>query len=964
MLAPSSSRSRLSVRSFAFVATFLLSLVSARASDEIDYVERIRPILATRCFNCHGPDEGSRAAELRLDRREDAYGAGESGETAIVPGDPDASELIARIRSDEAGYRMPPSDHAPPMPADEIELLERWIASGAAMQDHWSFQPPAAAAPPLTGSSWPRRPLDAFALAKLEQLGLSPADEAEPAVLARRLSLDLVGLPPDRSDVDELLAGERPDAVERYVDRLLASPAFGERWGALWLDLARYADSQGYAQDSPRNIWRYRDWVIDAINADMPFDAFTIEQLAGDLLDDPTDEQRIATAFHRNTMTNSEGGTDDEEFRSAAVVDRVVTTMQVWMGVTMACAQCHSHKYDPITQHEFFRLYAVWNQTEDQDHPEELPLLSLDSAEQRERRAALAAEVARLEALVAAQAAEAAPTLPPLAADAPLEVRHLRIELPGADRILSLAEVQAFVGERNVATAGVATQSSTDYEGDAARGIDGNTDGDYAGARSTTHSRQGADPWWEVDLGSPMSIDRIAIWNRSDAAGIGERLRGARLVLLDAERRPLWIAPLDPLPAPSLELTIPATAGERTEATLAAIDSWWRESGAGATPETIALAAARKQLDELKPDVVTPVMRELPTERQRRTFVHLRGNFRAPGDEVTAGLPTAFGPTPAIERPTRLDVARWLVGSDNPLTARVIVNRHWEQLFGTGLVETAEDFGTQGAWPSHPQLLDHTAVNLRERGWGIKFLLRELATSATYRQSSEATDEKLRLDPQGTWLSRGPRFRLPAETIRDQALAIGGLLSRKMHGPSVRPIRPKLGLSSAFGGSTDWETSPGEDARRRGLYTSWRRTTPYPSMTMFDATSREVCTVRRIRTNTPLQALVTLNDPVYVEAAQGLARRLLTEGSTDRDERLARLVELTLLRAPTAEELDVLRAAHDRTRDQMTEDPASAETLATRPLGPLPPQVDPIEAAVWTVLANVMLNLDETLARP
>lgn len=937
---------------------------AAAEEPDLDFVSQIRPILATRCFNCHGPDEGSRVAALRLDEREGALAGGESGDPALVPGDPDASELIARIRSHEDGYRMPPSELGPRLSEEEIAILERWVLAGGDFRSHWSFNPLERPVVPASASTWPDSSLDAFILQRLETLTLSPAERGDRRTLARRLAVDLNGLPPDAIDFQEWTTSDRPDAAARYVDRLLASPTFGERWAVVWLDLARYADSQGYAQDSPRNIWRYRDWVIDAINADMAFDQFTLEQLAGDLLPNATEEQQIATAFHRNTMTNSEGGTDDEEFRSAAIVDRVNTTMQVWMGLTMSCAQCHSHKYDPISQEEYFRFYDVFNQTEDRDHPEELPVLAIESEDLRKQRSTLSSEIERLRAIVAEQRLADVNTLPPLDAATEIQPRVVRVELRAENAFLSLAEVQLWSGETNVAIGTTASQSSTDYEGAAARAIDGNTDGHYVNAASTTHTAQETNPWWEVDLGQSKAIERVTIWNRTDTPEVGQRLKPFRVILLDEQRHPLWVGTFDSAPAPSTDIALPKTAGERDEATLAAVQTWWAETGNGATPEAMALAVAEKRLAELKPDVVTPVLRELPLESRRTTFVQLRGNFRAKGDQVQAGLPESFASWFEVENPNRRDVAQWLTDPRNPLTSRVIVNRYWEQLFGTGIVETAEDFGTQGAWPSHPELLDHLAIEFIEHDWDVKWLLREMVLSSTYLQSSATTPDKLRLDPQNVWLSRGPRFRAPAETIRDQALASAGLLSHKMHGPPVRPPRPNLGLNSAFGGSTDWETSPGEDRFRRGLYTTWRRTTPYPSMTTFDATSREVCTIRRIRTNTPLQALVTLNDPVYIEAAQGLARRVLLEAEPSIDAQLDRLMELALFRQPTEEERQILKETEARTRSQLAADTAGTEALATRPLGPLPANIAPLDAAVWTVLANVILNLDESLSRP
>jgi hypothetical protein len=643
------------------------------------------------------------------------------------------------------------------------------------------------------------------------------------------------------------------------VDRLLASPAFGERWARGWLDLARYADSAGYAQDPPRTIWRYSDWVIQAFNSNLPFDQFTIQQLAGDLLDNPDEMQLLATAFHRNTMTNSEGGTDDEEFRNAAIVDRVNTTMQVWMGLTMGCAQCHTHKYDPITQEEYFRIFAIFNNTQDSDKGDERPTLNTLPRSLQIQRDQLQREIEQLEQAVLALDKQKV-ELPERSG--PLKTRFVRLELPAPQAFLHVAEVQAFSGERNLARQGKARQSSVDFAGPPQLAIDGNTDGDYA-AKSVIHTSQQDNPWWEVQLSADAALDRVVVWNRTDN-GTHSRLSVLRVVLLDAQRQPLWIETVKVPPNPSRAFTIPREFAQVQPATRGALASYLTQGGGRQTPEQQALEAKKKQLAALR-GVATPIMRELPASQRRQTFLQYRGNFLDKGPEVQPGVPAAF--RPLKHNADRLGLAHWLVDPQNPLTARVAVNRIWEQLFGTGLVETSEDFGVQGMPPSHPELLDDLAVGFMESGWDVKRLIRRIVTSATYRQSSRVSQEGLERDPANRLLARGPRFRLSAEMIRDQALSVGGLLSRRMLGPSVQPPRPVLGLRAAFGGSTDWNTSPGQDKFRRGLYTSWRRTTPYPSMTTFDAPSREFCTVRRIRTNTPLQALVTLNDPVYFEAA-------------------------------------------------------------------------------------------------
>ena len=761
---------------FRLVGLILLWSTVAGA-DEIDFNRDIRPLLANHCLRCHGPDAEAREAGLRLDEFAAATAELDSGAQAIVPGDSESSELVARITSDDDDYRMPPA--GPPLEPSTIDLLRKWIQGGADFRQHWSFEP-------IRRPEFPRVKatadgIDLFVREKLAEFGLTPHEQAERTALIRRVSLALIGLPPTPEEVARFAAHPGPNAYVELVERLLASPRFGERWARVWLDLARYADSAGYAQDPERVIYRYRDWVIDAYNSGMPFDEFTIDQLAGDLRDDPTNAQLLATAFHRNTMTNSEGGTSDEEFRHAAVVDRVNTTMQVWMGLTMGCAQCHDHKYDEITQEEYYQFFAIFNNTADADRGDESPWLEEYTPDQKRQREQFAHKAGRL--------------------------------------------------------------------------------------------AQDSDQHKEL-------MKQLA------------SIRGVR----------------------------------------------------------------------------TPIFRELQGDQRRATFVHVRGNYQTRGKEVAPGVPGSLHPIK--QGPNRLDLSRWLTSQDNPLTARVIVNRCWEQLFGQGLVTTSEDFGTQGELPSHPKLLDYLAAELVAHEWDTKWLLREIVASQTYRQSSQVRPETRELDGSNRWLSRGPRFRLPAEMIRDQALAASGLLSDKMHGPSVRPPRPKLNLRSAFGGSTDWEASEGEDRYRRGLYTSWRRTTPYPSMTTFDAPSREFCTVRRIRTNTPLQALVTLNDPVYIEAAQALARRILGESGDDDPSRIDYGFQLVVSRSPGDEETSRVHRLLQDTRAHFEADRMAAKRMAYDPL----PNQDRdretetedndgvVELATWTVVSNVLLNLDETLS--
>jgi mono/diheme cytochrome c family protein len=761
-----------------------LAAQAARAGD-IDFNRDVRPILSNNCYACHGPDDKVRKADLRLDTRD---GATENG--AVVPGRPDESELIRRVRSDESGEVMPPPKTGKKLTGREVELLTEWVKQGAPYAKHWSYvKPERPPLPVVKNNAWARNGIDLFILARLEREGLRPQPEADRYALIRRASLDLTGLPPTVEEVDAFVNDPAPNAYEKLIDRLLAKPAFGEHWARLWLDLARYADSAGYADDPPRTIWAYRDYVIRSFNANKPFDRFTVEQIAGDLLPGAAEEQLIATAFHRNTLTNNEGGTSDEEFRNVAVVDRVNTTMAVWMGTSMACAQCHTHKYDPISQTEYFRFFAFFNNTEDADRADESPVLEVgDTPARKKLRTELTAEAAKL------------------------------------DR---LARFQPAV----------------------------------------------------IQAGLKIQADLL-----------------------------------------------------------------------------------RKRAELFKPETTVPIMRELPPDKRRVTKLQYRGNFLDTGDTVTEGVPAAFHPLPEGAAANRLTLARWLVSPDNPLTPRVTANRFWEQIFGTGLVRTSEEFGSQGELPSHPELLDWLAVEFRDGGWDVKRFLKLLVTSAAYRQSSRVTPELLAKDPDNRLLSRGPRFRLPAETVRDQALFVSGLLSSKMYGPSVKPPQPEFGLTAAFGRTLDWKPSDGEDRYRRGLYTEWRRTNPYPSMTTFDAPSREACALRRDRTNTPLQALVTLNDPVYVEAAQALARRMSAAKGTPA-EKLTHGFRLCVARPPSEKELAVLVKLYEEARAKYAADPAKAAKMAADPLGPAPKGVDVAELAALTVVGNVLLNLDEMILK-
>jgi hypothetical protein len=756
----------------------------AVADEPVSFARDVRPILADFCWTCHGPDASSREAELRLDQYAQATAARDGG-AAIVPGDSDGSELIRRIVAEEVEVRMPPAESGRVLSADQVAVLRRWIEQGAGYEEHWSLQPVAAPVPPaVSDPGWPRTAVDRFILARLDAVDLPPSPPAPRHTLIRRVYLDLLGLLPPADAVDRLVADARPDWYERLVEGLLASPHFGERWGRYWLDLARYADSHGYTNDDPRIMWPYRDWVLAAVNRDMPFDAFTVEQLAGDLLPQPTPEQLIATGFHRNTLINTEGGVKADQFRDEQVKDRVDTTGVVWLGLTVGCAKCHSHKYDPLDQAEYYRLYAFFNSTADENSIE--PTVRGADQETRQAIESLEAQLASLRA--------------------PIDT-------------------------------------------------------------AAQHTSQEQDP------AKPQ-----------DQSAAQQRLRELERQLAEWERR---------------------------------------------YPKTM-------------------VLREL--EAVRPTHVQVRGDFLRPGEAVDADTPAVLPPlresTAAGRRSDRRDLAEWLVRPDHPLTARVQVNRIWLRLFGRGLVETDDDFGTQGTLPTHPELLDWLAREF-QADWSTKRLVRLIVTSAVYQQSSALRDDLRAADPRNQWLARQSRLRVEAEIVRDLALAASGLLTPTVGGPSVHPPQPD-GVYAFTQHVREWPTDTGSQRYRRGLYTFFYRSAPHPLLSTFDVPKFNQTCTRRDRSNTPLQSLTMANDAALLELAEGVARRVLCAVPSDADDadrtRLAHLFRLCLVRPADVAELDRLEAYlhSERARWQAA---GGAET------------------DVWTSVARVVLNLDEFITR-
>jgi mono/diheme cytochrome c family protein len=808
---------------------FGVFLAAACSAEPIHFSRQIRPILSENCIACHGPDDKGRKGKLRLDDEQDAK-RDRKGDFVILPGKPEQSELIKRIESDDPDEVMPPPKQHKTIPPAQLALLKEWIRQGAPWGRHWSYEPVARPTVPANGEA---NPVDAFLADRQKKEGLTWSAEAPKSVLIRRIALDVTGLPPTPAEVAQLTDAPHADVVAHF----LAKPAYGEHWARQWLDLARYADSAGYPSDPGRTIWAYRDWVIKALNRNQPFDQFVVDQLAGDLLPDPTEDQIIATAFHRNTMTQNEGGTSDEEFRNAAVIDRVNTTYAVFMGTTMACAQCHTHKYDPITITEYFQSYAFLNQSADSDKKDESPL-------------------------------------------------H-EIYPPGVK-----AKRDQWMKESAAAEAAFKKTEPTWLAG--------------------------FDEWLAK---KPKSADKA--------------LKAA----LDAPKDKRTKAQDNLLRQHYVRNVSPATKAERAKAD-----------------------ALKKQIADSAP-VTVPIMQDLAGEKRRKTFVQLRGNWQALGDQVDEGVPTHLARWDETYPKNRLGLARWIVRPDNPLTARVTMNRLWESVFGVGIVRSSEEFGSQGDLPVHPELLDWLASEFVASGWDTKKILSLLLNTRAYRQSSASDAQRNERDPDNRFVARGPRFRPSGEMLRDQALAVSGLLSAKMYGAPVRPMRPNLGLNIAFGGSGDWVTSTGEDRWRRSLYTDTRRSTPYPSFATFDAPNRETCVIRRDRSNTPLQAFVTLNDPVFVETSQALARRLLKEGGATDESRLKLAYALCLSREPDAGELKTLKALLARSLAEYRADVAQAAKMATQPLGPADKDADVPTLAAWTAVSSVIMNLDEFLMR-
>jgi hypothetical protein len=1027
---------------FAMLSTLAFG-ADPKSTSKVDFNRQVRPILSEKCFKCHGPDEAEREGGLRLDQRESALQPTDSGLLAIVPGKPHASSLIAKINSKRKSLVMPPAETNKSLTDAEKSTLAAWIEQGADYQTHWSFTKPLKPRlPTVKQSDWPKTPIDTFLLATMESKGLAPSPEADKPTLIRRITLDLTGLPPSSSEVDAFLADSSPKAFEKVVDRLLSNPRYGERMALDWLDAARYADTHGYHIDSGRDMTRWRDWVINAFNQNMPYDQFTLEQLAGDLLPNPTVDQKVASGFHRNHMINFEGGAVPEEYHNAYIVDRVNTTGTVWLGMTVGCAQCHDHKYDPITQKDYYRLYSFFHNVPenglDGSKGNASPMIPVPSAIQAKEIESINTKSQSIEHKLnqpwpevdkSQQEWEASASA--LKATAWRVANLSKLESRGKAKFTRQPDESVLVTGRNAdkdvyvltmpfagePLTGVRVEALPDASlkgGGPGRSVNGNivmTDVKLEISTSdkpevfklvelVTSSADFSQPTFPVSFAidtnpaTGWGIDpevgkaHFAIFGTKSALNFP---KGSRLRLTLAFESQFAAHQLgrfristtsasDPhgksaMPqAVASALTKPAA--QRNADELALIRAHYRtevsSEGKLLAKELASLRLERSKLESKIPTAM--VMSEMT--KGRDTFILRRGQYDQKAEKVTAGVPSFLPPLPPGTVPNRLAFARWLISPENPLVSRVTVNRLWQSFFGTGLVKSTEDFGSQGEQPSHPALLDWLAVEFLtpERAgakpWDLKAMVRLFVTSAAYRQSSRVSPESLAKDPENRLLSHAPRYRLPAEFIRDLALSTSGLLDPKIGGASVSPYQP-AGLWEELASRSDgknWSAqeyvqSHGQDLYRRTMYTFWKRTSPPPTLVTFDAPDRETCTVRRGRTNTPLQALVLLNDPTYVEASRKLAERMMVEGGSTEESRVTFAFRQVLSRQPSPTELAILRDVYHEALVKFNKDRKSALKLLSVGESPSNSKLDSAELAAFSTVASVILNLDEAVTK-
>jgi hypothetical protein len=1024
---------------------------AAPAEIPIDFARDVRPILANHCWACHGFDEGNRAAGLRLDVRDVAIASLKNGHRAIVPGNLKESAVVQRLFHEKAARRMPPPDFKKQISAVQRDTLRRWIETGAPYADHWAFVAPKRPGLPATKDhAWPINPIDYFILHRLQQEGMTPSPQAPRGTLLRRAALDLTGLPPTLQDLEAFMADTSPQAYEKAVDRFLASPRYAEKMAVAWLDVARYADTNGYNNDEERPMWPWRDWVIDAFHKNMPFDRFLVEQIAGDLLPSATLEQKIATGFNRNHVLTTEGGIIDEEYRVEYVADRVHTTATAVLGLSMQCARCHDHKYDPISQREYYQFFAYFNNNQDRPGTiKALPVhaqLQLSAVQQRleklspllkARSNQVDDAVARWETALSADekkklAATGLALRLPLdegAGDTVADANHnakgvirgnvkwvagkfgKALEFDG-NTYVDLGQAGVLDSQAPFAisawvfpTGADGTIVSKIDDKNAYRGYDLLIEGGGKlachlvhhwpddGLKVLTKLSVPLNAWHHVALtydGSRKAAGvRIFVDGKSQALDVAnDNLKGSLLspISLHLGKRGHSLpfkGKIDEVQILHQQLSadevtrlaagqtvgnllelLAVGPGKRTEPQKAQIRQYFLENVDAEfrmlRTEQATLEKQKAELEKLA--VPTMVMQEMPNRRD--TFVLKRGQYDQPADKVQPGVPAFLPPLPEGASADRLGLAQWLVSPAHPLTARVAVNRWWASYFGAGLVETVEDFGLQGDLPSHPELLDWLATELVRSGWDIKAMQKLIVTSATYRQASRVTPALLARDPKNRLLARSPRYRLPAELVRDNALAIGGLLKEKVGGPSVKPYQPPgLWEDVTVDRRYKYVADKGDGLYRRSMYTFWRRTCAPPGMTTFDAPDRETCVPRRARTNTPLQALILLNDPTYVEAARALAERMMKSAATS-DDRVNHAFQLAVSREASAEERRILIGLYDDSLKRFQEDPTAARKLLTAGDSPRDPALNETELAAWTAVASMILNMDETITRP
>lgn len=1022
------------------LACLALGLFSLPVSalDRVDFNKEVRPILSENCLTCHGPDNKTREAGIRLDVSDQTMWKGDSGKLAIIPGNPDMSELVRRIVSTDANEVMPPPATGKHLTPKQVETLRQWITEGAEYKGHWAFIAPVKTVPTPAKTVWGVNGIDQYVLADLEKAGLTPSPEADRITLLRRVTFDLTGLPPTPAEATAFLNDTSPQAYENLIDRLMASPKYGEHMARFWLDIASYGDTHGLHLDNERSIWKYREWVINAFNTNQPYDQFTIEQLAGDLLPNPTIEQKIATGFVRCNVTTSEGGSINEEVRVRYAVDRTERLSTVFLGLTLGCSVCHDHKFDPVSQKEFYSLYSYFNSAADpamdgnrHDTP---PTVKVPSPEDT-------AKIADLDAQIAAKHKALSEILAKVEYTEP------------AEPVVTVTGPQEFVWIEDSAPAGANLQGDTPWEFVSApeHPVHSGTKSTrrQAPAATSQHFFTSATALLKVGEGDklfafvyldpknpPKTVmlqfndgtwEHRAFWGEDaiafgtgDVPGhrrMGDLPKAGEWVRLEVEAKHVglnagamlngwaftqyggqvyWdhagIVTQTPQDGRGFESQIaweiydkaqststvpqPVRDAIKTEADkrnddqkklireyfLTQIYPKTREQLSPLKKETDDLTAQRKAVDDAIP--VSLVMADEPTVRE--TFVLIRGEYNKPGDKVDRGTPAILPRFPDGAPNNRLGLAQWLVSPTHPLTSRVTVNRFWQQLFGRGIVKTAEDFGSQGEFPAHPELLDYLAVDFQESGWDVKRLMKQVMMSATYRQSSRVAAGMAERDPENILLARGPRFRMDAEMVRDNALAVAGLLSPRIGGKSVKPYQPDgIWEAVAFQGSNtnSYKRDDGEALYRRSMYTFWKRTSPPPSLMAFDAPSRENCIARRARTNTPLQALVLMNDEQYVEASRQLAQRMMKDGGSDPATRLIYGFQLTTSRSPNEREQSVLLAQFHTHLEHFRANVESAKKLLAIGATPRDESLDPAEQASYTLMGNLLLNLDETMTK-